>query len=292
LKLWRGGIKTLVADGAWGTELFKLGLPQGKCPEEWNISHPVVIRKIAENYLSAGSDVVMTNTFGGNRFQLENHGLYGKVKEINKIGAALSREACNEKAICAASMGPSGKLFIMGEVSESELFEAFSEQAQALKDGGADWLVVETMTDVGEMEIAVRAAVETGLPVTSSMTYELSPSGYHTVMGHTPQDAVATAVKAGASFIGANCGCGIDTYIELAFNLRKLTTLPLWIKANAGLPQLINGQPVYKMTPEIYASHVETILDAQIHVIGGCCGTDPQFIKKIRDVVDIRNAKK
>jgi 5-methyltetrahydrofolate--homocysteine methyltransferase len=286
---WRTTIKTLVADGAWGTELFKLGLKSGKCPEEWNISHPVVVRKIAENYIAAGSDIVMTNTFGANRFQLENHGLSGKIKEINKIGAALSREACGEKAICAASMGPSGKLFIMGEASQEELFEAFCEQAQALKDGGADWLVVETMTDVGEMEIAVRAAAATGLPVVASMTYEQKPSGYHTVMGHTPRDAVAAAVKAGASYIGANCGCGIDTYIELVFILRNLTALPLWIKANAGLPQLVEGKPVYQMTSDIYASHVVKILDAEVNVIGGCCGTDPQFIRKIRSVVDIWN---
>jgi 5-methyltetrahydrofolate--homocysteine methyltransferase len=292
LKQWRDGIKTLVADGAWGTELFKFGLAHGKCPDEWNLTNPVVVRKIAENYLAAGSDIVMTNTFGANRFQLEHHGLYGKVKEINKIGASLSREACNGKAICAASMGPSGKLFIMGEVSQPELFEAFSEQAQALKEGGADWLVVETMTDIGEMEIAVRAAAETGLPVVASMTYDLSPSGYHTFIGHTPQDAVAAAVKAGASFIGANCGSGIDTYIDLAFILKKLTDLPLWIKANAGLPKLIDGKAVYEMTPDIFASHVVKILDAEIYVIGGCCGTDPEFIRKIRSVVDIWNIKR
>ena len=289
---WRTGIKTLVADGAWGTQLFQLGLTQGDCPDEWNISHPVIVRKIAENYLSAGSDIVMTNTFGANRFQLERYGLGKKVKEINKIGAALSREACGEKAICAASMGPSGKLFIMGEVSQEELSEAFSEQAQALKDGGANWLVVETMTDIGEMEIAVRSAVATGLPVVASMTYEQTPSGYHTVMGHTPEDAIAAAVKAGASYIGANCGSGIDTYTELAFILKKLTNLPLWIKANAGLPQLIDGRPVYRMSPEIYASFAAKILSAEIYVIGGCCGTNPDFIKMLRAVVDIWNIKK
>jgi 5-methyltetrahydrofolate--homocysteine methyltransferase len=256
------------------------------------MSHPVIVRKIAENYISAGSDIVMTNTFGANRFQLERYSLGKKVKEINKIGAALSREACGEKAICAASMGPSGKLFLMGEVSKEELFEAFSEQAQALKDGGADWLVVETMTDIGEMEIAVRTAVATGLPVVASMTYEQTPSGYRTVMGHTPQDAVAAAAKSGASIIGANCGGGIDTYIELAFTLKKLTALPLWIKANAGLPQLIDGKPVYRMTPEIYASHASKILEAELLVIGGCCGTNPDFIRMLRTVVDIWNIKK
>jgi 5-methyltetrahydrofolate--homocysteine methyltransferase len=287
---WRITIKVQVADGAWGTELFKLGLAHGKCPEEWNLSHPDVVRKIAENYLASGSDIILTNTFGANRFQLKRYDLDAKVKEINKTGAALTREACREKAIIAASIGPSGKLFLMGEVSQEELFDAFCEQAQGLKEGGAQWIVVETMTDTGEVEIAVRAAIATGLPVVASMTYEKAPSGYYTVMGHTPDDAVNAAVKAGASYIGANCGCGIDSYVDLAPVLRSLTELPLWIKANAGLPELIDGKPVYSMTADAYASYVKQILEAGVCVIGGCCGTSPEYIKKIRAVVDAWNS--
>jgi 5-methyltetrahydrofolate--homocysteine methyltransferase len=288
---WRITIKVQVADGAWGTELFKLGLTHGNCPEEWNLSHPYVVRKIAENYLASGSDIIMTNTFGANRFQLKRYGFDSKVREINKTGAALTREACREKAITAASIGPSGKLFLMGEVSQEELFDAFCEQAQGLKEGGAQWIVVETMTDTGEMETAVRAAAAAaGLPVVASMTYEKAPSGYHTVMGHTPDDAVNATVKAGASYIGANCGCGIDSYVGLAPVLRSLTELPLWIKANAGLPELIDGKPVYSMTADAYASYVKQILEAGVCVIGGCCGTSPEYIKKIRAVVDAWNS--
>ena len=278
----------MVADGAWGTELFKLGLAQGSCPEEWNFSRKKEVRGIAQSYLAAGSDVILTNTFGGNRFQLERHGLAGKVKDINRTGASLTREACKGKAITAGDMGPSGKLFIMGEVSEDELFEAFSEQAAALKDGGAEWLVVETMTDIGEMEIAVRAAAATGLPVVASMTYEKNPNGYRTVMGHAPADAVQAAAKAGASIVGANCGSGIDIYVELAGILRGLTELPVWIKANAGLPELVDGKISYRMSPEAYASYVPGLMEAGVSVIGGCCGTNPDFIKKIRSIVDER----
>ena len=281
--------KILVADGAWGTELFKLGLVQGHSPEEWNLSRREAVRGIAENYLAAGSDIILTNTFGGNRFQLERHGIEKKIKDINRIGASLTREAVSGEAITAGDIGPSGKLFIMGEVSENALYEAFAEQAFALKNGGAEWIVVETMTDIGEMEIAVRAAAATGLPVVASMTYEKNPQGYRTVMGHTPEDAVAAATAAGASLIGANCGGGIDTYVELASVLRKLTRLPVWIKANAGLPELVDGKPVYRMSPDTYASYVLPLLETGIAVIGGCCGTSPEFIKKIRLIVDAWN---
>ena len=284
--------KVLVADGAWGTELFKLGLAQGSSPEEWNLSRQKAVRGIAESYLAAGSDIILTNTFGGNRFQLERHGLAVKIKDINRTGASLTREACGGKAITAGDMGPSGKLFIMGEVSEEALFEAFAEQAAALKDGGAQWLIVETMTDIGEMEIAVRAAAATGLPVVASMTYEKNPSGYRTVMGHSPEDAVAAATTAGASLIGANCGGGIDTYVELAAHLCALTPLPVWIKANAGLPELVDGKPVYRMSCGTYASYVPRLLEAGVAVIGGCCGTNPDFIRELRPLVDAWNTQK
>jgi len=284
--------KVLIADGAWGTELFKLGLVQGNSPEEWNLSRQEAIRGIAENYLAAGSDIILTNTFGGNWFQLQRHGLAEKMKDINRIGASLTRDVCVGKAITAGDMGPSGKLFIMGEVSEEALFNAFAEQAAALKDGGAQWLVVETMTDIGEMEIAVRAAAATGLPVVASMTYEKNPNGYRTVMGHSPEDAVAAATAAGASLIGANCGHGIDTYVELAASLCALTPLPVWIKANAGLPELVDNKPVYRMTPDAYASYVPRLLEAGVAVIGGCCGTNPDFIKKMRPLVETWNIQK
>jgi 5-methyltetrahydrofolate--homocysteine methyltransferase len=284
--------RVLLADGAWGTELMKLGLVQGSAPEEWNLSRPDFVRRIAANYLAAGSDIILTNTFGGNRFQLERHGLAGKLKEINKTGAALTREACGGKALTAGDIGPSGKLYIMGEVSEADLFEAFAEQAGALKEGGAQWIVVETMTDAGEMEIAVRAAAAAGLPVVASMTYSPGPDGaYRTVMGHSPEAAVTAATAAGAAVIGANCGGGIDTYVELASILRRLTALPVWIKANAGLPELVEGKPVYRMNPETYASYVPSLLEAGVSIIGGCCGTSPEFIKKIRPLVDSWNSK-
>lgn len=275
----------ILADGAWGTEFLKRGLTQGNAAEEWNLLKPKEVQAIAREYLDAGSRIILTNTFGGSRFQLERHGLGSKVREINRIGASLTREVCEGSAITAGDIGPSGKLFIMGEVSEEELFEAFQEQADALKEGGAQWIVVETMTDIGEMEIAVKAAASTGLPVVASMTYERNPTGYRTFMGHSPEDAVASALKAGAFCIGANCGSGVDTYVELASVLRSLTDRPVWIKANAGLPELVDGKPRYRMDPETYARYVPALVEAGVDFIGGCCGTSPAFIRKIAETI-------
>ncbi len=285
-KEWDHRKKVLTADGAWGTELLKQGLQHGDAPEEWNLSRPAEVRRIAENYLAAGSQIILTNTFGGSRFQLERHGLAGKAGEINRVGASLTREACSGRAVVAGDIGPSGKLYIMGEISEEDLYAGFAEQAEALKEGGAEWIVVETMTDMGEMEIAVRAAASTGLPVVASMTYEKNPAGYRTIMGHAPEDCVAAAEAAGAAVIGANCGSGVDTYVELASALRELTEKPLWIKANAGLPELVDGKTVYRMDSDTYASYITRLLEAGVNVVGGCCGTSPEFIRKIRPIID------
>jgi 5-methyltetrahydrofolate--homocysteine methyltransferase len=288
---WDHTKRVLLADGAWGTEFLKRGLQHGDAPDGWNLTNRAAVSEIAREYKKAGSDVILTNTFGGSRFQLERHGLAGKVREINRVGAAITREACGGKAVTAGDMGPSGKLFIMDEVSEDELYSAFSEQAEALKEGGAEWIVIETMTDKGEMEIAVRAAAATGLPVVSSMTYEKNPSGYRTVMGHSPEECVRAASEAGAALIGANCGSGVDTYVELAGHLAGLTDLPIWIKGNAGLPELVDGKTVYRMDPKVYASFVPPILAAGVAVLGGCCGTSPEFIRKIKPVIDRRNSR-
>ncbi len=290
-KDWDPKKQVLLADGAWGTEFLKRGLKQGDPPEEWNLTKPDAVKAVAESYRDAGSLIILTNSFGGNRFQLERHGVNGKTREINRIAASLTREACGGKAITAGDIGPSGKLFIMGEVSEDDLFSAFEEQAAALKEGGAEWIVIETMIDMGEMEVAVRAAAKTGLPVVASMTYEKGQAGYRTIMGHSPEDCVASAIAAGASVIGANCGSGVDTYVELASELRRITEVPVWIKGNAGLPELVDGKTVYRMTPDTYASYIPRLLEAGVNVLGGCCGTSPEFIRKIKIEVDRWNSR-
>ena len=279
---WERG-SVLVADGAWGTEFFKRGLMQGSPPDEWNLTHPEIVREITREYIESGADIVLTNTFGANRFRLEPHGLSDRVKEINASAAAIARRVAADRAIVAGDIGPSARLLTMGEVTREELYGVFAEQARALAAAGVDWIVVESMTDVEEMAIAVQAAVETAhVPVVASMTYNRTPKGYRTMMGNTPETCVKRAEEAGASVIGANCGSGIEDYVPLAPLLRKMTSLPLWVKANAGIPQIIGGKVVYPLTAEEYAAYVPALVSAGVDVIGGCCGTDPGFVRAIR----------
>ena len=282
---WERG-SVLVADGAWGTEFFKRGLMQGSPPDEWNLTHPEIVREITREYIESGADIVLTNTFGANRFRLEPHGLSDRVKEINASAAAIAREVAAGRALVAGDIGPSGRFLTMGEVTPEELSEVFAEQARALAAAGVDWIVVESMTDVEEMAIAVRAAVQTAkVPVVASMTYNRTPKGYRTMMGNTPEICVKRAEEAGASVIGANCGSGIEDYVPLAPLLRGMTQLPLWVKANAGIPQIIGGKVAYPLTAEEYAAYVPALISAGVDVIGGCCGTDPGFVRAIRGKV-------
>jgi 5-methyltetrahydrofolate--homocysteine methyltransferase len=278
---WRKG-EVLLADGAWGTEFIKRGLMQGSPPDEWNLSHPDIVREITREYLEAGAQVILTNTFGSNRCRLEAHGLSGQAHTLNLEGARISRSVVRDRAVVAGDIGPSARFIALGETSAMELYEVFAEQARSLRDGGADWIVVESMTDIEEMAVAVRAAREAaGLPVVASMTYNATPKGYRTMMGNTPEECVKRAQAEGASIIGANCGSGIEDYVPLAPILRSLTALPLWIKANAGVPHIVNAKVEYPLTPEQYSSFVPRLIREGVDVIGGCCGTDPRFIREI-----------
>lgn len=280
-KKWEKG-SVLLADGAWGTEFFKRGLMQGCPPDQWNLDHPEIVREITREYLEAGADIVLTNTFGANRFRLEPHGLSARVREINTAAAGLARDVVGGSALVAGDIGPCARFIALGEVTVEELHAVFSEQADALGKAGVDWIVVESMTDVEEMAVAVRAAVETtGLPVVASMTYNRTPKGYRTMMGNTPEECVRKATEAGASLIGANCGSGIEDFVPLAPLLRGLTALPLWVKANAGIPQIVRGKVAYPLTAEQYASYAPALVENGVDVIGGCCGTDPFFIRAL-----------
>ena len=284
--------RVMLSDGAVGTELMKLGLKPGDSTAEWNLIKPDCVRAVAASYAEIGSEIVLTNTFGANRFQLERHGLAQKAGEINRAGAMLTREACAGRALVSGCLGPSGKLLVMEEVTKEALYESFLEQADAQKEGGADLFTVMTMTDLSEMEIAVRAAVSTGLPVIASMTYEYKNGEYRTIMGNTPEQAVKAAAAAGARAVGANCGYGLDNYVELAPVLRGLTDLPVYIKGNAGLPELVDGKSVYRMSPDDFVSYVPKLLENGVTIIGGCCGTGPDYIKKLKPIVDELNGSR
>jgi len=274
--------KLMVSDGAWGTQLQKRGLQPGEAPDPWNLDRPDPVREVAAAYVAAGSNIILTNTFGASRIQLARHNAADRAAAINTAGVRISKQAAGTKAWVFASIGPCGKMLIAGEVSPEEVSAAFAEQADAIRAGGADGIVVETMTDLDEAELAVKAAAATGLPVVASFTFDSGPDHTRTMMGVTPEQAVERVVPAGAAVVGANCGIGIDNYITVARKYRAIWDGPVWIKANAGVPEIIDGKAVYTMTPETFAQRALELVDAGATVVGGCCGTGPEFITALK----------
>jgi 5-methyltetrahydrofolate--homocysteine methyltransferase len=270
----------LISDGGAGTYLQGHGLAPGACPEEFNVSRPEVIQGMARAYFEAGSDLVLTNTFGANRFMLEKHGHGDRVPEFNRLGAQLARSQAPPGSYVFGSVGPTGQfLEPLGEVSEAEMLDVFVEQVTALEEGGVDGVVVETMTAVEEAALAIRAAREnTGLVVASTMVFDKGPRGFFTMMGVTPDRALKASLEAGAHITGANCGNGIEVMVELARELRQATGGYLLIHSNAGIPLLRDGEVVYPETPEYMGEHFKILADIGINIIGGCCGTGPQHI--------------
>ncbi|HSA00220.1 MAG TPA: homocysteine S-methyltransferase family protein [Candidatus Paceibacterota bacterium] len=275
----------IVTDGAWGTQLQARGLSSGECPDAWNLTHPNQVEAVARSYVEAGSQIILTNTFGANRLSLDKHGLADQAVAINQAGVVISRRAAAGSALVFASIGPSGKVLMMGDVTEAALTDAFTEQARALADAGADALVVETMSDLAEARLAIQAAKATGLPVVASLVFDSGKDKDRTMMGITPEKAATELEVAGADVVGANCGQGIAGYIKVCQRMRSSTSLPIWIKANAGLPVLVEGRITYQIAPSQFAAHVPDLAQAGASFIGGCCGTSPEFIREICSVV-------
>lgn len=274
----------VVTDGAWGTQLQARGLALGECPEAWNLSHAERVEAVARAYGQAGSRVVLTNTFGANRIALARHGLEGAVEAVNRAGVAASRRAVGTSAHVFASMGPTGAMLAAGEVSAGAARVAFVEQAGVLAAAGAEGIVIETMSDLLEAELAVAAARETGLPVVACMAFGVGKEGDRTMMGVTPEQAAETLAAAGADAIGANCGNGPASLLPICERLRATTSLPLWIKPNAGLPELVEGRPgeiVYRTTPAEFSAQALALVKAGATFIGGCCGTGPASIRAL-----------
>ena len=268
----------VVTDGAWGTQLQAQGLPSGVCPDQWNLSHPDIVEQVPLSYLEAGSQIVLTNTFRANRISLASYNLADRVVEINREGVRISRRAAGARARVFASIGPTGKMLMAGEVSEDELRAAFAEQAEALAEAGAEALVIETMAELEEAELAVEAARRTGLPVVACVVFDSGANHDRTMMGVTPEQAAQRLTAAGVDVVGANCGQGIAGYVDICRRMRSATDRPLWIKANAGLPDIVDGQVVYRTSPAQFASYGPALLEAGAQFVGGCCGTSPAYI--------------
>jgi methionine synthase I (cobalamin-dependent) len=275
----------VITDGAWGTQLQALGLSSGECPDAWNLSHPGQVREVARRYVDAGSDVILTNTFRSNRIALEGYGCAEQTAALNRAGVEHSRHASAGTAAVFASIGPSGKMLMNDEVTADQLADAFREQAGALAAAGPDALLIETMSDLEEALIALAAARATGLPVVVSMVFDSGKEKDRTMMGTTVEEVARALTDAGADVVGANCGRGIEGYIRIGERLRSATNRPVWIKPNAGLPEIVEGRILYRTTPDQFAAHALALRDAGVQFLGGCCGTTPDHIRALRQSV-------
>jgi 5-methyltetrahydrofolate--homocysteine methyltransferase len=287
--------RILVSDGAWGTFLQKKGLNPGECPELWCITRPDDVFDIAKNYIDAGADMVESDSFGGTSYKLEHYGLSVRASEINEASTKISRRAAGENKWVIASIGPTGKMLLMGDLTEEELYNSFKEQALALEKGGADALCIETMSAIDEATIAIKAAKEnTKCEVICTFTFDRAVNGeYRTMMGVSPEDAAKAAIEAGADIIGPNCGNGIERMIEIVREMREaIPNSFILVHANAGLPKNVNGIDIFPETPEDMAAKVPELIKAGANIIGGCCGTTPAHIKAIKQAVDAYSIKK
>ena len=273
--------KLLIADGATGTMLMAAGLPAGAAPELWNAERPEQVLKLYQAYLDAGSQIILTNTFGGSRIKLAKTGLAERTHELNLAAARLARQAAGEAAYVAGDIGPTGELMApMGTLTYEQALEAFSEQARALAEGSVEAIWIETMSDLAEARAAVTAArQETNLPVFCSLSFGRKA---RTIMGVTPSQAALELWPLGLTAIGANCGEGLEMIPEVLAQMRQaLPEATLIAKPNAGLPKLVDGKTVYDLEPAQFASRMSGFVEQGAQIIGSCCGSSPAYISAL-----------
>jgi len=278
----------LIADGATGSMLMEAGLPPGSPPEVWNVEHPEQILALHTAYLEAGSQIILTNTFGGSRVKLGKFGVGESARDFNLSAARLARQAADGKAYVAGDIGPSGELMSpMGKLTYELALETFSEQASALMEGGVDLIWVETMSDLVEAHAAVAGTRQvTDLPIFCSLSFGKKA---RTMMGVSPRQAAQELWPLGLTAIGANCGEGLEMIPEVLKQMREvLPDAPLIAKPNAGLPRLVQGMTVYDMQLEEFASRMVEFIALGAQVVGGCCGSGPAHIAALSRVVTAR----
>jgi 5-methyltetrahydrofolate--homocysteine methyltransferase len=283
----------LLGDGAMGTQLMIAGLEQGNCGEAWNLTHPEKVLAIQRRYAEAGSDCILTNTFGGSRIMLNRHSQAGHVVEINQAAVRIAREAFGDRpGFVIGDIGPFGGLLEpYGDFTEEQVRQAFNEQAGALVDAGADAIIVETQTSLEELLLGIQAAKQAGAPcIIGSMAYDVTLDGstFRTMMGIDPERAAEFMQQNGADIVALNCGTGMDmvrarTAVE---RYRKATGLPVMVQPNAGQPKLVNMKVVYDETPEQMVPGLAPLLDAGANIVGACCGSAPEHIRAFRQAMD------
>lgn len=281
--------ETLVCDGAMGTMLLERGLEPGQCPESVILSRPEVLEEIAGLYRDAGSDIVETNTFGASPLKLSPYDLESQMEEINRNAVRAVRNVVGDSAYVAGCCGPSGKMLKpYGDTDPGDVYDSFRRQLEGLIGAGVDLICIETMIDLAEAKLAVKAAKEVSptIPVTATMTFDATPRGFFTVMGVTIEQAATGLGEAGADLVGSNCGNGIEKMIQIATEFGNCSRLPLIIQSNAGLPKMKDGKLVYDETPSFMAEKARELIEIGVSIIGGCCGTTPAHIAAIRETVD------
>ncbi|MBD3334645.1 MAG: hypothetical protein GF355_03935 [Candidatus Eisenbacteria bacterium] len=289
-RMRRGGV--LLADGGLGTMLIEHGLQPGECPESWNLSKPGVLAGIAAAYLEAGAELITTNTFGASPLKLEMHGLGDQAEAINRQAVTAVREAVRDRAYTMASIGPTGRtLKPYGDTELKDVEEAYRRQIAWLAAEGVDLFGIETMTDPTEVRCAIRAAKDLapGTPLAATMTFDDTPRGFFTIMGVDIPAAAADLAGAGADIIGSNCGNGVEAMIAIARDFRRHTKQPLMIQPNAGLPVMQRERVVYPESPAFMAEASRALLDLGVTVLGGCCGTTPDHIRALREMLPGRS---
>jgi 5-methyltetrahydrofolate--homocysteine methyltransferase len=285
----------LLGDGAMGTQLMIAGLAQGNCGEEWNLTHPERVLAIQQRYADAGSDCILTNTFGGSRIMLNRHGNADNVTAINRAGVEIVKQAFSavrRDGYVIGDIGPFGGLMEpYGDFTEQQVREAFTEQAKALVDAGADAIIIETQTGLEELGIAIEAAKEAGAPcIIGSMAYDVTLDGstFRTMMGIDPERAAEFMQDAGAHVVALNCGTGMDMphAKEAIERYKAATNLPVMAQPNAGQPKLIDMKVIYDETPEQMVKGVVPLIDAGTNILGACCGSTPDHIRAFRAAMD------
>ncbi len=283
----RSGI--IICDGAMGTELQRLGLGKGVSPDSWNITNPELVKSVHKAYIDAGANAILTNTFGSNSMRVR--GEY-TVAQLNQAGARIALECAGQDVLVFGDIGPTGyedQLPPYGNLSEEKFYSTFKEQAEALADAGVDAIIIETMSNLAEAYIAVKAVKEnTSLPIICSMSFSRPPSSrpddFRTPWGDSVTDFIDTITQAGAEVLGSNCGDLVEEMPALARKMREVTQLPLIFEVNAGRPKVDdNYRSIYSLSPQALADIAVQLVDAGANIIGGCCGTTPEHISAIKD---------
>jgi 5-methyltetrahydrofolate--homocysteine methyltransferase len=288
-RLRRGDV--IVGDGAMGTLLMQHGLKHGDPPEEYNLSRPQILEEIALLYFDAGAEILTTNTFGASPLRLEQFSLDKETEVINRRAVEAIRRVAGTRAYVSASVGPTARMIKpLGDTEPEKILSCYRRQISALLDAGVDLICVETMTDLTEATLAIKAvrSLDSRIPVMATMTFGKKPQGYFTVMGISIVEADAGLEKAGANIVGSNCGDGMDSMVGIARVFRQHARVPIAIQSNAGLPVSTATGLEYPESPDYFAAKTIELMDLGVQIIGGCCGSGPEHIRSIRAAVDGR----